>query len=266
MRNGIIICFFFNLLFLQSQTLETKLDTQFSLKADAFIGVDTFENYYYIIGNTLYKKTIHKTYSYNNTSLGTIKTVDISNPLKVIVFYQDFNTVVILDNRLNELTDTINFSIESFAKNVASVSLSSNNNLWIYSLDDNILSLWNYETKKMVLNTQPLSFYSENFEATAQISTYEHCWLASTNTVLQFNEYGSFVESYEDKNIEKLVPYGNGYFYITNNKIYYIDKNSSPKEVLIDAKKHKLGNFMAVKSNLYFFDANTLYKYRVLKK
>ncbi len=266
MKYHIIIIFFFNLFIAQSQTLEATFDSQFSLKADVFIGVDTFENYYYTIGNTLYKKTAHKTYSYNNTSLSAITTVDISNPLKIVVFYQDFNTVVILDNRLNELTDTINFSIESFAKNVASVSLSSNNNLWLYSLDDNILTLWNYETKKTVLNTQPLSFYSENFEANFQISTYEHCWLASTNTVLKFNEYGSFVSSYDDKNIKKLVSYRTGYFYTANNNMYYIDENNSRKEVLIDTKKHKLGNFMAIKNNLYFFDANVLYKYTVLKK
>jgi hypothetical protein len=266
MKYPILILLFFNLFFAQSQTLEATFDSQFLLKADVFIGVDTFENYYYIIGNTFYKKTPHKTYSYNNTSLSAITTVDISNPLKIVVFYQEFNTVVILDNRLNELTDTINFSIESFAKNVASVSLSSTNNLWLYSLDDNILTLWNYETKKTVLNTQPLSFYSEDFESTFQTSTYEHCWLASTNTVLKFNEYGSFVSSYEDKNIKKLVSNRNGYFYIANNNMFYIDKNNSRKEVFINTKKHKLGDFTAVKNNLYFFDANVLYKYTVLKK
>ncbi len=249
----------------QSQNIDTKLLETISLKADRFIGVDTFENYYYVIGTTLYKKTANKTYVYNNTVLGSIHTVDLSNPLKLVLFYRDFNTVVILDNRLNELTDSINFSIETFSKNVASVSLSSSNNLWLYSLDDNILSLWNYENKKIIFNTQPLSFYEENFEASRQLSTYQYCWLFSSEALLKFNEYGSFVEAQNLPNVDNFMPHLNGYFYVKNAKFYYHENNES-NQVLIDGAKHQLDNFTLTKNNLYFFDTNVLYKYRVLKK
>jgi len=182
------------------------------------------------------------------------------------LFYRDFNVIVILDNRLHELTDRINFSIEAFAKNVALVSVSSNNNIWLYSLDDNILSLWNYETKKTIFNTQPLSFYQKYFEATKQISTYEYCWLISKNDVLLFNEYGSFIWSIKSNSVEKIQPYRNGYLYLNTAKIYYSDGNSAIQEVLIGNPTHKIENFMAIKNNFYFFDTNVLYKYTVLKK
>ncbi len=226
----------------QSQNIETDLLEKISLKADRFIGVDTFENYYYIIGTTLYKKAANNIYVYNNALLGSIHTVDLSNPLKLVLFYRDFNTVVILDNRLNELTDSINFSVETISKNIASVSLSSNNNLWLYSLDDNILSLWNYETKKIVFNTQPLSFYEENFEASKQLSTYQYCWLFSNDAWLKFNEYGSFVETQNLPNVDNVTPHLNGYFYVKNTKVYYNENNES-NEVLIDDTKHQLDNF-----------------------
>ena len=266
MRVLLVFISCFQLFFAQAQEIETTLVKKIGLKADRFIGVDSFENYYYIRGSTLYKKSPLKTYSYNNTQLGDIATVDLSNPLKIILFYRDFNVMVILDNRLNELTDSINFSIESFTKNVAFVSVSSNNNIWLYSLDDNILSLWNYETKKTIFNTQPLSFYKKGFEANKQISTYEYCWLVSDAEVLQFNEYGSFISSIKSSTMEKVQSYLDGYIYLETKKIYYRDGTGTINEVLIDNLDHKITSFMAIKNNLYFFDANVLYKYTLLKK
>ena len=266
MRFLLVFICCFQLFFVQAQEIETAFVKKIALKADRFIGVDSFENYYYIIGSTFYKKTSTNTYSYNNTRLGEIATVDLSNPLKIILFYRDFNVMVILDNRLNELTDSINFSIESFTKNVAFVSVSSNNNIWLYSLDDNILSLWNYETKKTIFNTEPLSFYSKGFEADKQISSYEFCWLVSDAEILQFNEYGSFITSIKSATIEKIQSYLDGYLYLDTNEIYYREDTGTISEVLIDNLDHKITNFMAIKNNLYFFDANVLYKYTLLKK
>ena len=264
MRSITFIILFFQLCFVQSQSIETKLVDSILLKADDFIGIDAFENYYYTIGTTFYKKTKSKVYSYANTQLGNISSIDITNPLKIVLFYRDFNTIVFLDNRLSELSNNINLSTESFAKNVTFASISSNNNLWLYSLDDNILSLWNYETKQSVFDTQPLSYYQNDFEASIQVSTYEYCWLISNEYVLKFNEYGSFIDSFFEMAIEKLVPYNQGIFYLKNSKIYFV--NDSFIELLIDNKKHKLDNFFIAKDNLYFFDTNVLYKYTLFKK
>jgi hypothetical protein len=264
MRKITLIILFFKLCFVHSQTIETNFVDSVLLKADNFIGIDAFENYYYTIGTTFYKKTKSKAYSYTNTQLGTISSIDITNPLKIVLFYSDFNTIVLLDNRLNELSNNINLSTESFAKNVTFASISSNNNFWLYSLDDNILSLWNYETRQAVFDTQPLSYYQKDFEANIQISTYEYCWLISNTHVLKFNEYGSYIDTFKEIGIERLVPYNQGILYLKNDKIYFA--NASLREPLTDNKKHKLDNFFVAKDNLYFFDTNVLYKYTLFKK
>ena len=103
------------LFFVQAQEFKTAFFKDYSLNADKFIGVDDFENSYYINHNNLYKKTAQTIYSYANSQLGEITSVDITNPLKILVFYRDFKTVLLLDNRLNELTTPINFTTESFS-------------------------------------------------------------------------------------------------------------------------------------------------------
>tara|TARA_R110002073_G_scaffold57778_4_gene146624 strand:- start:16005 stop:16802 length:798 start_codon:yes stop_codon:yes gene_type:complete len=262
----LLFCFlFFQQFFASGQELAAVFVEEQPLKADIFIGVDTFENYYFIRGTTVYKKSTSDTYTYTNTQLGTISSVDITNPLKIVLFYRDFNTVVILDNRLNELSNTINLTTEAYAKNAAFVSISSINNLWLYSLDDNQLSLWNYKNKKTIFNTQSLSFYKANFQGVLQTSNYEFCWLISENEILKFNEYGSFINSFTETNIQKVVPYNDGIIYLKNNKLYHLQDNNS-KMILVSYKKHDLNHFWISKDNLYFFDSNVLYIYTFFKK
>jgi len=265
-KSIIIISFLIVTNFLFSQGVITiKYIDSTSLKADTFIGIDDFENYYYTIDNALYKKNEKQVFSYSNIQLGSITSVDIINPLKILLFYRDFNTIVILDNQLNELTDAINLTTETFAKNVAFVTISSNNNLWIYSLDDNILSLWNYDTRQIVYDSQPLNFYQDDFEVNTQVSNYQNCWLISKNTMLKFDEYGNYLETINLQNISNFKIFENGFIYLKEDVIYYYKNNSSIKISGVN-NKHFSTNYFVNKNKLYFFDSNMLYKYSVLKK
>ncbi len=263
---------FFNLLLLlgisygalAQNELSVQLIDSVLLKADRFEGVDDFENIYYTKGNTLYKKTHLQTYSYTNTQLGNVTSVDITNPLKVVLFYRDFNTVVILDNRLNELSDRINFNEVSYAKNAMFATVSSNNNLWLYSLEDNIVSLWNYETKTTIFDSQPLPFYSTEFEATMQISTYEDCWLVSNTGLLHFNEYGAFIGAHEISGIVAVRPYEDQLIYIKDNEVAFF-KASVPFKINGFNPEHLSTNFFVNKNTFYFLRSNRLYRYRILK-
>ena len=202
-----------------TKTIETEFIKSFNLDADEFIGTDDFENIYYIKNNVIYKKTPLKTYTYSNTQFGGITSIDIKNPLKILLFYSDFNTAIILDNNLNELTSPINFTSESFSKNISFASISSNNNLWLFSLDDNILRLWNYQTKKIQFASQPASFYVENFETLQQLSSYKNCWLFGDNVMLKFNEYGTFGGVFEIDKFDEVHFSENNIIFSNNNRL-----------------------------------------------
>src|SRR5215471_5359097 len=71
--------------------------------------VDNLGNVYMINQNGQLKKTGPAGDSlaiYNDiTHYGKISYVDVTNPLKVLLYYQDFGTVVILDRFLNKVSD-----------------------------------------------------------------------------------------------------------------------------------------------------------------
>src|SRR5690625_7722664 len=76
---------------------EWKLQESVPLKADSFVGVDSYKYLYWIKDNVLYKQEGESTYSFNNKLLGSIQSVDITNPFTVLVFYYQAQVVVVLD-------------------------------------------------------------------------------------------------------------------------------------------------------------------------
>jgi len=76
------------------------------ITADYFT-IDVRENIYYINSvNEIIKTSCSDSsfISYSNSNLGKPTRIDVSNPLKILVFYPDQQTVVILDNQLAELS------------------------------------------------------------------------------------------------------------------------------------------------------------------
>jgi len=248
---------------LNTSDISTVFLRSFSMDADTFIGVDDFENYYYLKNNTLYKKTSQKTYSYTNTQFGKITSVDITNPLKILLFYRDFNTFLFVDNQLNELTSAFNFTTTAFSKNITFVSVSSNNNLWLYSQDDTVLQLWNHQTKKIQFTSQPLSFYVHDFKAVEQLSSYKECWLIDKNNLLKFNEYGTFLEAVKIDGYTQLKPFENKYTYIKNKKLFYQD--TVIPLLTIDKTKVTVKNYSIQTNRIYIFDGTKIFVFKIIK-
>jgi len=264
MKYLISILFFVQLFLVHSQDLNTSFTKVYVLNADKFIGVDDYDNSYYVHDNTLFKKTTSLTYSYTNTQLGSITSVDITNPLKILVFYRDFNTILLLDNKLNELTKPINFTTDSFSKNIAFTNMSSNNNLWLYSLDDNILQLWNHQTRRIEFTSQPLTFFIENFEPVKQVSTYKNCWLIGQNNILKFNEYGTFIESFEKTTTDNLRPFRGGYLFLENNKLIYQNSSNTPNQIDLNSEVF-IKSFYVNTNHIYIFDGTKVFVFRFIK-
>lgn len=236
------------------------LDGTVPLEAEKFIGVDEFKSMYYINGNILYKKTAKKIFSYSNISLGQLSAVNIQNPFKIILFYADFNAVMILDNNLNELTEKIDFTQETLFNNVNFVTGSSQNNIWLYA-DDNKLHLYDYRHLSVVLQTQPMTFYDSTFLPRTIVSTYKKVWVLSKNRVLEFNEYGIYTRSYTLKKINYIFPFQQGFIYTSDGSLFYQHQDEAIP-VLMDYE-NEVESIYVNSSNIFIYDGTKVYQYQI---
>ena len=93
---------------------------------------NSYEDYrFYLVNNSIVKKNQETSYTYNNINLGELYKFDLFNPLQVKLFYKDQNSIIILDNKLNEIKK-INFNYSNPLINVEEFSSSNENNIWIY--------------------------------------------------------------------------------------------------------------------------------------
>lgn len=69
---------------------------------------------------------------YSNLKLGSITSVDATNPLKILLYYRNFQQIVFLDNQLSVNSTPI--SVEKLGYEQADlVCAGSNNSFWIYN-------------------------------------------------------------------------------------------------------------------------------------
>ena len=130
------------------------------------MGQDQFGFYYTLKNNVFFKFKGKETFEYKNISLGKITKVDFKNPLKIVLFYEDFNTAVLLDNQLNE-TQKINFSENEIPITIIAIGLASQNQLWIYNSLNQQIGLYDYLKKDYKTISTPftenIKYYQSDF-------------------------------------------------------------------------------------------------------
>ena len=125
-------------------------------KTVTFLAYDAFE-YVYTIENNVFKKSKgSENWEYKNVTLGKITKVDLQNPLKIVLFYEDFNTVILLDNQLNE-SQKINFSEHPTPINATAVGIAGQNQLWVYNNLNQQIGLYDYLKNEYKTISTPLA-------------------------------------------------------------------------------------------------------------
>ena len=167
---GKLILFFFfttiSIAFGQHQKLPVLRINSVTINADQFLGYDQFGFYYSIKNNALSKIKDKESFEYKNPSLGEITKVDLQNPLKIVMFYENFNTVILLDNQLNE-AQKINFSENEIPIMVSKTGIAAQNQLWIYDSLNQQIGLYDYlkNSYKSISTSFPesIEYYQSDF-------------------------------------------------------------------------------------------------------
>ncbi|MGK0365613.1 MAG: hypothetical protein ACI85O_002679 [Saprospiraceae bacterium] len=127
-----------NLAFTMSHSLHAQTDSTLEVHGKIlgnihFYTTDRLCNIYLINDNyevVKYTPSGQETYRYSNTRLDRPTFIDATDPFNILVFYPDYQTIILLDRTMTH-TATLNFSDFDFF-NVNAVAFSSDNKLWVY--------------------------------------------------------------------------------------------------------------------------------------
>lgn len=231
------------------------------LLADRFIGLDTYKNTYFIKDFVIHKQGPDGNFRFTDLQLGRITSVDIINPLKVIAFYQDTNTVVMLDNKLNEI-ERINFSNLPNFLNVSTATHAGNNSLWLFNVDTQQLELYNYGSNMQTVVSQPFPG-----KLLSQASNFNYCFTLTEKKLRAFNIYGSILNEIPSEGFEKIIQQNENIVAQKDSSLYYLsdfarrDNTIDHKAVPLELPEIVIKDLQLTHDLLYIYDGENLHTY-----
>lgn len=233
---------------------EIILVNKTALQVDHFVGFDAYKHIYFIKNGALHKQGDLGKFVFQDFQLGPIASVDIINPLNVVVFYAEMNTVVFLDNRLNE-KERINFNNLPSFLNLSAVTNAGNNKLWIFNTDTQQLELYHYRNQQQTQVSQP---FKGKF--VTQASNFNTCAILTNTHLRQINLYGSLLSEIKLEGFNTIVQHNEKILAVKNNSLFLINGNAV-KPLSFTFNENLIKDLQLTQDFLYIYDSKILYTY-----
>ena len=257
MRAKLLFLFIFlNSLLAYNQTILKKIESSKYQNNFKLLKIDNLGNEYYLVDNKLLKKN---ELLFSDSSMGFINKADAYSPLKIKVWFLDYNTLIILDNFLNEIT-RINFNNISKFTQIRDVSPANNNSVWAFDEIEMKIKKFDFFKQIFIENIETKidgSFI--NFQ-----SNYNYLWVLTDEFFYKINYNGSIIYKSENTNgYNKISLFKNDVILASNNQLVHF-KND--EELFINIKHEKLfiKDFSVINETLYIYDKDHLNKYLII--
>ena len=249
--------FFSSCIFSQETIVLSAIDSTL-VTMDNYIGKDNLKHDYFLKNNVLKKINTNEKFQYQNLSLGNIEKVCLTNPLQVVVFYKDFNTIVLLDNQLNETQQIDGNKLEIPIK-IEGFGLAGQNQVWLYDGFLQKISLYNFNTNTNKIISTPIIGKIKDY-----FSDYNFFyWIDESNTLSSISIFGKIktiaeIPSYENIQIadqSKLI-------YSINQELFYFNTNKQ-SIIKIDINEKSFDNFFFNNGILSIFTRSHIINYKI---
>lgn len=140
---------------------------------------------------------------YSNKRFGNITTIDCTNPLKLLVYYKDFQQLLILDNQLTPNSDPISLEELGFEQTDL-VCVSVNNSFWLYNKQNNELVRLNEQLQPIVKTGNLKQILQTNLVPNLIKEHNGYLYMNCPDEgVLLFDIYGTFYKTYPLKQLKE---------------------------------------------------------------
>lgn len=232
---GIFILLFFtwaNLLFFRyntsAQTINNSITKKLLQLPNAISGftTDQLGNIYLISAEGAIKKLNEKLDSvavYNGVKqFGVLTSVDVSNPLRPLVFYSDFSTIVILDRFLS-VVNIIDLRKNNFQQALAAAS-SYDNRIWVFDGIDNKIKKMDEQGTTIAASADLRQILTADIpqpqlmaDRNKMLYIYD-----STKGIFVFDYFLGFKKHYPVEGWSSFTVQDNGFFGVKDNKLLFM--------------------------------------------
>lgn len=249
--------FFFSVVGWTQTNIEATFIDKTKIEVDNFVGLDNFEQEYYVTSNEFVLNRVSSSLAYSNVQLGELFSVNVFNPLKINVFYRDFNTLVVLDNRLAEITK-VNFNELQPQRVISHISTANNNNVWLFNENSQQLEIFDFITLKTHQTSLPLEGKVQDIT-----SNYNMCWVLTDKYIYGINYFGIIFKKEKNQGFTKLKQTNGALILQKGNSLSFLPKNSTEIRQIV-LPELLIKQFFVTNETLYIYDHDFLYSYQLI--
>lgn len=198
------------------QTGEIKLISGIPFESAVFLTVDAFGNSYVIADRQVMKFNAYgkPIQHFGNSKLGELRSVDATNPMKVLLFYPDMAQLVILGT---QFAPQSTLELRNIGINQPTVACNSNNEgYWVYDLQDFQLKKINRNLDIVFQSGNLVQLIGKQILPNFMTESDQKVYLNDPQQgVLVFDQFGSYLRTLPVKGLQ--------YFRIVKNELIYTD-------------------------------------------
>jgi WD40 repeat protein len=156
-----------------------------------YLSLDPYGNIYAVKESQLSKFSPQGKllYTYSNRTLGVISSIDVFNPMKIMLFYKDANTLVFLNEQLALINDPISlFDASYYTLSLASYSAA--NQIHLYDYANKYLITLDFNMRE--ISKTPINFPSFNPTKMIELEEKSLAFHDPEIGVLLFDAFGTF--------------------------------------------------------------------------
>jgi hypothetical protein len=197
-----------------------------------FAEIDNQGNIYFIKNDQIKKFNIKGELLkiFSNKKLGNISSIDISNPLRILLFYKEQSAILFLDSQLTEQSENLDLNLNNLEQTVLACT-SINNSVWLFNKQN--CELIRLDKYKKINSGNLNNLLSINLNPTCMMEHNNYLYLSDPNIgILVFDIFGNYFKTLPIQSITKFNVVGNSIYYKKENNLFtYNLKNFETIEI-----------------------------------
>jgi hypothetical protein len=226
--------------------------------------IDPLGNIYIINGLNIqkYNKDLQKIADYSNAFLGNISFIDASDPLRILLYYREFNQAVWLDNFFQEIRSPVLLD-DLGVEQAMLICSSSMNGFWIFNQLNNQLQYFDNNLNKIheSIRLNPLTG-EEKPVAMTEKNRMVYLNFPGTG-ILTFDQFGTYSRT--------LPIFPDLYFQVTDESILYLQKDTFKRydlktykeEIIKLPETENINSVMIRADNLFILEMDGILIYKI---
>jgi len=169
---------------------------------------------------------------FSSLESGKLHSIDASDPMQVILFYKDFNQLILVDNKLSQIGKVFYFDLLDLSS-VTAVCKSKQFAIWIFDEYEEKLILYGFNPQGIILTINIDKYKKDIGNVDFMIESGNEIYLKGKNNMIWvFDHYGSLQNKLE-------LPMDND-FQIKNNTIIYSVNNQVVRHNVLNEKSDSM--------------------------